>query len=63
MWLSEQEVEELTRRKRPKAQMRVLADAGIPFKKVDKRPVVERENVLASSAPQPKVRHLPRARR
>lgn len=40
MWLSEQQLRELTRRKQPAAQMRVLARAGIPFLAVDGRPVV-----------------------
>ena len=62
MWLNEQQVADLTRRKRPSAQMRVLAESGIPFRQVDGRPIVEAANVVIS-APQPKVRHLPRANR
>ena len=39
-WLSDSEMEALTKRKKPTAQMRVLAEAGIPFKVVAGRPVV-----------------------
>lgn len=42
-WLTDKEVEQLTRRKQAAAQMRVLEDAGVPFVMVDKRPVVRRD--------------------
>ena len=42
-WLTDKELELLTRRKQPAAQMRVLSEAGIPYKEVDKRPVVRRD--------------------
>lgn len=43
MWLSDAELRDLTRRKRPSAQMRVLAQAGIPFNVVAGRPVVVKD--------------------
>lgn len=40
MWLSDDQVAELTRRKRPSAQIRELMRAGIPFRVVAGRPIV-----------------------
>ena len=39
-WLSEAQLQELTRRTKPSAQRRVLDLAGIPYRLVDGRPVV-----------------------
>jgi len=35
MWLTEKELERLTRRKRPSAQAQVLREAGIPYRRID----------------------------
>lgn len=40
MWLSEQQLQDLTRRVQRSAQVRVLDKAGIPYRLVDGRPVV-----------------------
>lgn len=56
MWLSEQEVQSLTRRKRTSAQIRVLVEAGIPFLLVDGRPIVVKTHV--SPASEKRVRRL-----
>ena len=40
--LSEQEVEALTLKRQPSAQVRALREAGIPFRVVSGRPVVAR---------------------
>lgn len=40
MWLSEQQLAELTRRSKAGAQRKVLEQAGIPYRLVDGRPVV-----------------------
>lgn len=40
MWLTDKEVQRLTRKKRPSAQARVLAEAGIEYRMVDNRPLV-----------------------
>lgn len=45
MWLSRQELEELTQRKRWSAQIRVLIEAGIPFQVVAGRPIVIKEDL------------------
>jgi hypothetical protein len=45
IWLTEAEVQELTRRKQGAAQARKLGEAGIPFRMVDNRPVVLRSDV------------------
>lgn len=60
MWLTDEEVEALTRRQRPTAQARVLLQSGIPFRMVDGRPIVEK-GIVVKSEPRPQVRHLPRA--
>ena len=39
-WLTDEQVESLTRLKQPAAQMRELKRAGIPFDEVAGRPVV-----------------------
>ena len=72
MWLIDNQVAELTRRKRPSAQIRLLAESGIPFDVVDGRPVVLKESLSHREKPKgklilapldeedrPKVRHLP----
>lgn len=46
MWLTDNELERLTRRKRPKAQAEVLRRAGIPYTMVDGRPVVLKDSML-----------------
>lgn len=48
-WLSDKEVARLTRKKRPSAQIRVLVDAGIPFRVVDGRPIVVETHVSPAS--------------
>lgn len=40
MWLTEEQLVQLTRRKQPSAQIRALAASGIPFKVVSGRPIV-----------------------
>lgn len=45
MWLTEKQVERLTRRKRPSAQAEVLREAGIPYSMVDGRPVVLKDSL------------------
>lgn len=55
MWLSEKEVEKLTRRKRPKAQEQVLREAGIPYSVVDGRPIVLKDSMLQESKPKGKL--------
>lgn len=60
MWLTDEQVAELTKRKRPKGQVEVLARDGIPFVMVAGRPVVM-ENALApvqQSTARPRVRKL-----
>jgi hypothetical protein len=44
-WLSDKEVADLTRKKRPSAQIRVLRDGGIQFRVVDGRPIVPRSEI------------------
>lgn len=39
-WLSERQLIALTRRRQGAAQIRVLKEAGIPFRVVDSRPIV-----------------------
>ena len=55
MHLTDKQVAALTRRKQPAAQARVLLDAGIPFRMVDKRPVV-RSDYDAQNPPEPQLR-------
>lgn len=55
MWLSEKEVEKLTRRKRPKAQEEVLRKAGIPYNMVDGRPIVLKDSMLPQEKPKGKL--------
>jgi hypothetical protein len=50
IWLSDKEVERLTRRQRPKAQAGVLREAGIAYSMVDGRPVVLKDS-LAKEKP------------
>ena len=59
-WLTEAQVERLTRRKRPSAQMAVLAEAGIRFTVADGRPVVmvSALDLVAESKSRPQVRKL-----
>lgn len=40
MWLSEEQLTALTKRKRPSAQIRQLAADGVPFRVVAGRPIV-----------------------
>ena len=57
MFLTDTELERLTRRKQPAAQARVLREAGIYFRMVDKRPVVSRDELSqADQPPEPKLR-------
>jgi hypothetical protein len=55
-WLSEQDLQKLTRRQKPSAQMRVLRDAGIPFRVVDARPVVLMSDLGEAPKRKPKLR-------
>lgn len=43
MWLTDKQLERLTRRKRPRAQAQVLREAGIPYSMVDGRPIVAKD--------------------
>lgn len=60
MWLTEDQVAELTKRKRPRAQIEVLVRDGIPFRMVAGRPVVMESALepVQQSATRPKVRKL-----
>jgi hypothetical protein len=49
VWLTEQQIEKLTRRKRPSAQIRVLAQDGIPFRVVAGRPIVIAKDLETSN--------------
>lgn len=51
MWLTEKQVERLTRRKRPTAQAEVLREAGIPYNMIDGRPVVMKDSLLHRDKP------------
>ena len=51
MWLTDRQIEALTRRKRPRAQAQVLRDAGIPYDLVDGRPVVLKDSLSHRSKP------------
>lgn len=50
-FLSDKEVESITRRKRGDAQARVLLDAGISFRMVDGRPLVPAEQFQHTPKP------------
>lgn len=57
LWLSDDQVCELTRRKQPAAQERVLREAGISFILVDGRPVVPLSEIQQNpTAAEPKLR-------
>lgn len=57
MWLSDKELQDLTRRKQPAAQVRVLREAGIVYRMVDGRPVVARAQFEQTERPpEPKLR-------
>ena len=57
MHLTDKQVAALTRRKQPAAQARVLLDAGIPFRMVDKRPVVRSDyDAQNHRPPEPQLR-------
>lgn len=57
MFLSEKEVQKLTRRKQPAAQCRVLRESGIAYRLVDGRPVVNKSEFEPSTLPpEPKLR-------
>ena len=53
LWLSPEELEELTQRKQPAAQARVLSNSvpPIPYIMVDGRPIVRRSEVFGSDNP------------
>lgn len=60
-WLTEKQVEKLTKKKRPKAQARELDRSGIPYRIIAERPVVLVQNlspVQQSAVSQPQVRKL-----
>lgn len=46
MWLTERQLEKLTRRKRPTAQATILREAGIPYSMVDGRPIVMSDQLV-----------------
>lgn len=56
MWLSESQVAELTKRKRPSAQIRQLAQDGIPFRVCAGRPIVIASDLTESK----RVKKMPR---
>lgn len=45
MWLSEKELRQITGRKRPSAQIRVLEESRIQFRVVNGRPIVPRSEI------------------
>lgn len=51
MWLTEKQLEALTRRKRPTAQADVLRQAGIPYDMVDGRPIVLKDSLSRREKP------------
>lgn len=54
-WLTPEEVEQLTERKRWTAQCRALAAMGVPFRpNAVGRPLVERSAVVSATPPKPK---------
>jgi len=55
MWLTDKQLEALTRRKRPSAQAQVLLEAGIPFDMVDGRPVVLKDSLSRRERPKGKL--------
>lgn len=59
-WLSEEQLESLTKRKQASAQVKELARAGIPFCMVADRPVVFLQDLSAvrQSSEKPRVRRL-----
>lgn len=48
MWLSDEQLVQLTRRKQPSAQIRALVAANIPFKVVSGRPIVVLSDLYGS---------------
>lgn len=44
--LTEQELQDITRKVRPSAQARVLSEAGIPFRMIAGRPMVARAALI-----------------
>ena len=51
IWLTDKQLESLTRRKRPRAQAQVLREAGIPYDMVDGRPVVLKDSLSRRERP------------
>jgi len=51
VWLTDKQLEKLTRRKRPRAQASVLREAGISFDMVDGRPVVLKDSLSRNQKP------------
>lgn len=60
MWLTDKQLEELTKRKQIKAQVAVLVRDEVPFKMVAGRPVVMARALepVQQSATRPRVRKL-----
>jgi hypothetical protein len=56
MWLTDEQLIELTRRKQPRAQIRILNEAGIPYRIVAGRPVVLRSDLTEHEEPRSKVK-------
>jgi len=54
MWLSPKQLEDLTGKKRPSAQMRELARSGIPFKVVAGRPIVVQDALYEEVSRRPR---------
>ena len=50
MWLSEKELRQITGRKRPSAQIRVLEESRIRFRVVNGRPIVPRSEIDQTQA-------------
>jgi hypothetical protein len=61
MWLTEKQVQDLTKAKQVQKQVAVLTRDGVPFKMVAGRPIVMESALapVAESTARPKVRKLP----
>lgn len=54
MWLTEKQVQELTKKKRPSAQIRVLVEAGVPFQVIAGRPIVVASDLKSRDEKRPR---------
>lgn len=60
-WLTEEQLERLTKKKRPSAQAEELRRAGVPFRMVAGRPIVLIQSLSPAQkadAPRPQVKRL-----